>query len=236
MYRLAVTSAVRPLRLLVGLPVLRLSGRLDSRESGKRVGRMAFLSDDLSACKGNGIFPSLYRFSRWWQLVAASGREWLHSRMLPRSLSPSDQPICLSVCLSPGCPTGWPSGNPAGGSVRRFAHRTASRSADLPACKVKGIFPYPYRFRFWWQLVAASGREWLRSPHVFNGLNALPLHPGSVLLLGSKKVSGDRCLAVSVTTGLSPIRSPRIFVSSKTQQGMFRVTRNLAGYSRKPCP
>ena len=177
MYRLAVTSAVRPLRLLVGLPVLRLSGRLDSRESGKRVGRMAFLSDDLSACKGNGIFPSLYRFSRWWQLVAASGREWLHSRMLPRSLSPSDQPICLSVCLSPGCPTGWPSGNPAGGSVGRFAHRTASRSADLPACKVKGIFPYPYRFRFWWQLVAASGREWLRSPHVFNGLNALPLHP-----------------------------------------------------------
>ena len=39
-----------------------------------------------------------------------------------------------------------------------------------------------------------------------------------------------------VMAGLSPIRLPRIFVSSKTQQGMFRVTRNLAGYSRKPCP
>ena len=159
--------------------------------------------------------------------MAASGREWLHSRMLPRSLSPSDQPICLS----PGCPAGWPSGNPAGGSVGRFAHRTASRSADLSACKVKGIFPYPYRFRSWWQLVAVSGREWLRSYHVFKGLNALPLHPsgrakpkartagpGSVLLLGSRKVSGNRCLAGSVTTDIIPIRLLRIFVSSKTQQ------------------
>lgn len=119
----------------------------------------------------------------------------------------------------------------------------------VSVCKGKGISSNLYRFGVWWQLVAASGREWLRSPHVFNGLNALPLHPsgrakpkartagpGYVLLLGSKKVSGDRCLAGSVTTGLSPIRSPRIFVSSKTQQGMFRVTRNLAGYSRKPCP
>lgn len=164
--------------------------------------------------------------------------------MLPRSLSPSDQPICLS----PGCPAGWPSGNPAGGSVGRFAHRTASRSADLSACKVKGIFPYPYRFRSWWQLVAVSGREWLRSYHVFKGLNALPLHPsgrakpkartagpGSVLLLGSRKVSGNRCLAGSVTTDIIPIRLPRILcpqrhsskVSFELLKG-FRVTPETA--------
>ena len=174
---LSVRYACLSVCLSSGCPADWTAGNPASGSVGWLSCQTAGWSDDLSACKGNGIFPSPYRFSRWWQLVAANGREWLHSRMLPRSLSPSDQPICLSVCLSPGCPTGWPSGNPAGGSVGRFAHRTASRSADLPACKVKGIFPYPYRFRFWWQLVAASGREWLRSPHVFNGLNALPLHP-----------------------------------------------------------
>ena len=111
----------------------------------------------------------------------------------------------------------------------------------VSVCKGKGISSNLYRFGVWWQLVAASGREWLRSPHVFKGLNALPLHPsgrakpkartagpGSVLLLGSEKVSGYRCLAGSVTAGLSPIRSPRIFVSSKTQQ----VTQRVSGYSR----
>ena len=130
-----------------------------------------------------------------------------------------------------------------------YACTEIGRLADLSACKVKGIFPYPYRFGVWWQLLAASGREWLRSCHVFKGLNALPLHPsgramlpartaapGSVLLLGSRRVSGDRYLYGIVITGISPIRLLRIFVSSKTQQGMFRVTRNLAGYSRKPCP
>ena len=74
-------------------------------------------------------------------------------------------------------------------------------------------------FGVWWQLVAASGREWLRSYHVFKGLNALPLHPsgrampkartaapGSVLLLGSRRVSGDRYLYGIVITGISPIR------------------------------
>ena len=58
-----------------------------------------------------------------------------------------------------------------------YACTEIGRLADLSACKVKGIFPYPYRFGVWWQLLAASGREWLRSYHVFKGLNALPLHP-----------------------------------------------------------
>ena len=164
-------------------------------------------------------------------------------------MSSAFQSACLSVGLFSGCPADWPSGNPAGWSVGRLACQTAGWSADLSACKVKGISSTPYRFRFWWQLVAASGREWLRSYHVFKGLNALPLHPsgramlpartagsGSVLLLGSRRVSGDRYLYGIVITGISPIRLLRIFVSSKTQQGMFRVTRNLAGYSRKPCP
>ena len=164
-------------------------------------------------------------------------------------MSSAFQSACLSVGLFSGCPADWSSGNPAGWSVGRLACQTAGWSADLSACKVKGIFPTPYRFRLWWQLVAASGREWLRSYHVFKGLNALPLHPsgramlpartagpGSVLLLGSQRVSGDRYLYGVVITGISPIRLSRIFVSTKTQQGMFRVTRNLAGYSRKPCP
>ena len=47
----------------------------------------------------------------------------------------------------------------------------------VSVCKGKGISSNLYRFGIWWQLVAASGREWLRSPHVSNGLNALPLHP-----------------------------------------------------------
>ena len=98
-----------------------------------------------------------------------------------------------------------------------YACTEIGRLADLSACKVKGIFPYPYRFGVWWQLVAASGREWLRSYHVFKGLNALPLHPsgramlpartagpGSVLLLGSRRVSGDRYLYGIVITGISP--------------------------------
>ena len=86
--------------------------------------------------------------------------------------------------------------------------------------------------------MAASGREWLRSYHVFKGLNALPLHPsgramlpvrtagpGSVLLLGSRRVSVARYLYGIIITGISPIRLLRIFVSSKTQQDIFSVTR-----------
>ena len=130
-----------------------------------------------------------------------------------------------------------------------FISISSNRWFVVSVCKGKGISSNLYRFGVWWQLVAASGREWLRSYHVFKGLNALPLHPsgrampkartaapGSVLLLGSRRVSGDRYLYGIVITGISPIRLLRIFVSSKTQQGMFRVTRNLAGYSRKPCP
>ena len=155
----------------------------------------------------------------------------------------------LYACVPAGRHTGRRADRCKDVQVCGYACTEMGRLTGLSVCKGKGISSNLYRFEVWWQLVAASGREWLRSPHVFNGLNALPLHPsgrtkpkartaspGSVLLLGSGKVSGYRCLAGSVTTGLSPIRSPRIFVSSKTQQGMFRVTRNLAGYSRKPCP
>lgn len=68
--------------------------------------------------------------------------------------------------------------------------------------------------------------------------------PRPVLLLGSRKVSGDRCLAGSVTTGLSPIRLLRIFVSSKTQQGVLKDTArcplsNSKGFGllpKRPCP
>ena len=138
-------------------------------------------------------------------------------------MSSTFQPACLPVCLFSGCPTDWSSGNPAGWSVGRLACRTAGRSADLSARKVKGISSTPYRFRFWWQLVAASGREWLRSYHVFKGLNTLPLHPsgramlpartaapGSVFLLGSRRVSVARYLYGIVITGISPIRLLRI--------------------------
>ena len=132
-----------------------------------------------------------------------------------------------------------------GRQVQGFAHLRiclyGNRQACRPFClQSKGHFSISVSF---------CGREWLRSCHVFKGLNALPLHPsgramlpartaapGSVLLLGSRRVSGDRYLYGIVITGISPIRLLRIFVSSKTQQGMFRVTRNLAGYSRKPCP
>ena len=50
---------------------------------------------------------------------------------------------------------------------------------------------------------------------------------------GQQKGIGQPMPYKMVMAGLSPIRRVRIFVSSKTQQGMFRVTRNLAGYSRK---
>lgn len=155
----------------------------------------------------------------------------------------------LYACVPAGRHTGRRADRCKDLHICGYACTEIGRLADLSACKVKGIFPYPYRFGVWWQLLAASGREWLRSCHVFKGLNALPLHPsgramlpartaapGSVLLLGSRRVSGDRYLYGIVITGISPIRLLRIFVSSKTQQGMFRVTRNLAGYSRKPCP
>ena len=45
--------------------------------------------------------------------------------------------------------------------------------------------------------------------------------PGSVLLLGSRRVSVARYLYGIVITGISPIRLLRIFVSSKTQQGVL---------------
>ena len=113
----------------------------------------------------------------------------------------------------------------------------------VSVCKGKGISSNLYRFGVWWQLVAASGREWLRSPHVFKGLNALPLHPsgrakpkartagpGSVLLLGSKKVSGYRCLAESVTTGISPIRS------QDTARCPLSNSKGFGLLPKRPCP
>ena len=95
----------------------------------------------------------------------------------------SNVPACVSACTLACRQAGTQAGGQTGARICTDLHicgyacTEIGRLADLSACKVKGIFPYPYRFRLWWQLVAASGREWLRSPHVFNGLNALPLHP-----------------------------------------------------------
>lgn len=140
----------------------------------------------------------------------------------------------LYACVPAGRHTGRSADRYKDMQVCGYACTKTGRLTGLSVCKGKGISSNLYRFGVWWQLVAASGREWLRSPHVFKGLNTLPLHPsgrakpkartadpGSVLLLGSRKVSGDRCLAGSVMTGISPIRLPRIFVSSKTQQGVL---------------
>ena len=80
----------------------------------------------------------------------------------------SNVPACVSACTL-ACRQDL--------HICGYACTEIGRLADLSACKVKGIFPYPYRFGVWWQLLAASGREWLRSYHVFKGLNALPLHP-----------------------------------------------------------
>ena len=88
-----------------------------------------------------------------------------------------------------------------------------------------------------WSLVAACGSKWQGVASFsarFQGLKRPTFapkrqgkaesayrRPRLVLLLGSGKVSGYRCLTGSVITGLSPIRLPRIFVSSKTQQGVL---------------
>ena len=129
----------------------------------------------------------------------------------------------------------------SGGRVGRTVRPPDGKPVSRPSClQSKGHFPISVSFSVLvaacgskWQGVASfSARfQWLKRPTFApkrqGKAKARTAGPGSVLLLGSKKVSGDRCLAVSVTTGLSPIRSPRIFVSSKTQQGMFRVTRNI---------
>ena len=129
----------------------------------------------------------------------------------------SNVPACVSACTLACRQAGTQAGGQTDLHICGYACTEIGRLADLSACKVKGIFPYPYRFGVWWQLLAASGREWLRSCHVFKGLNALPLHPsgramlpartaapGSVLLLGSRRVSGDRYLYGIVITGISP--------------------------------
>ena len=149
-------------------------------------------------------------------------------------------------------PAGRHKGRQTGKLVNRQAGKNACYPARKNACRFANLKAYRQAamlFSLAWQHLALSWQLVAFLSRISDLGNTLPLHPsgrakpkartagpGYVLLLGSKKVSGDRCLAGSVTTGLSPIRSPRIFVSSKTQQGMFRVTRNLAGYSRKPCP
>lgn len=152
--------AGRLLRLLVGLPVLRLSGRLASRKSGKPAGRTVGLSDDRLVSRpfcpqSKGHFFQLVSFP---PLVAACGSKW-QGMALPASTFNSRLPSDRFV--------GWLSDSSAVWLVGQLACLTAGWSADLSACKVKGILATPYRFWFWWQLVAASGREWLRFPHVF---------------------------------------------------------------------
>ena len=140
----------------------------------------------------------------------------------------------LYACVPAGRHTGRRADRCKDVQVCGYACTEMGRLTGLSVCKGKGISSNLYRFEVWWQLLAASGREWLRSCHVFKGLNALPLHPsgramlpartaapGSVLLLGSRRVSGDRYLYGIVITGISPIRLLRIFVSSKTQQGVL---------------
>ena len=130
-------------------------------------------------------------------------------------------PVCLRAGRHKGKQAGRPVNRQAGMNACRFANLKAYRQAAM-------LFPFAWQhLALSWQLVAFLTR--------ISALeNALPLHPsgrakpkartagpGSVLLLGSRKVSGDRCLAGSVTAGIIPIRRVRIFVSSKTQQGVL---------------
>ena len=152
-------------------------------------------------------------------------------------------PVCLRAGRHKGRQTGKLVNRQAGKNAYHPARKNACRFANLKAYRQAAML-----FSLVWQHLALSWQLVAFLSRISDLGNTLPLHPsgrakpkartagpGSVLLLGSRKVSGNRCLAGSVTTGLSPIRRVRIFVSSKTQQGMFRVTRNLAGYSRKPC-
>ncbi|EEC95366.1 hypothetical protein PRABACTJOHN_03257 [Parabacteroides johnsonii DSM 18315] len=153
-------------------------------------------------------------------------------------------PVCLCAGRQAQGQADWQAGEQAGKNARHPARKNACRFANQKAYRLAAML-----FSLAWQHLALSWQLVAFLSRISDLGNALPLHPsgrakpkartagpGSVLLLGSRKVSGNRCLAGSVTTGLSPIRRVRIFVSFKTQQGMFRVTRNLAGYSRKPCP
>ena len=138
--------------------------------------------------------------------------------------------FCLSTMPLPVCLcAGRHKGRRTGRQVNRQAGKNACRVANLKAYRQAAvIFSHAWQhLALSWQLVAFLSRISAMG-------NALPLHPsgrakpkartegpGSVLLLGSRKVSGDRCLAGSVTAGLSLIRLIRIFVSSKTQQGVL---------------
>ncbi|KAB6668231.1 hypothetical protein [Phocaeicola vulgatus] len=120
-------------------------------------------------------------------------------------------------------------GGQTGKQVNRQAGKNACRVANLKAYRQAAvIFSHAWQhLALSWQLVAFLSRISAMG-------NALPLHPsgrakpkartegpGSVLLLGSRRVSGDRYLYGIVITGISPIRLLRIFVSSKTQQGVL---------------
>ena len=94
----------------------------------------------------------------------------------------------------------------------------------VSVCKGKGISSNLYRFGIWWQLVAASGREWLRSPHVSNGLNALPLHPSGrakpkartegIGLPMPCRVGDDRSIPNPFTTDFCVLKDTARYVSS----------------------
>ena len=135
----------------------------------------------------------------------------------------------MSVCLR--------AGRHKGRQVNRQAGKNACHPARKNACRFANLKAYGQAAMLIFTCVAAFGTV-VAACGVFEPYFRLGKHPTfapkrqgkaesaysrprPVLLSGSKKVSGDRCLAGPVTAGIISIRRVRIFVSSKTQQGVL---------------
>ena len=115
-------------------------------------------------------------------------------------------PVCLYACV----PAGRHKGKQTGRQVNRQAGKSACQQTRMCACRFANLKAYRQAtmlFSLAWQHLALSWQLVAFLARISDLGNTLPLHPsgrakpkartagpGSVLLLGSKKVSGDRCL------------------------------------------
>ena len=191
------------------LPVCLCAGRHKGWRTGRQVGKDASPEAgrraDRFACKGKGLSQRLYPFAvAWqhlallWQLVAFFTRPYRHSScvwLVAVIWHFHHSNACMPACRQAQGQADWQAGELAGGQeclpVRKsengqagnyvFFTCVAAFGAVVAAC---GVFE-PY-FR--------HGKHPTFAPKRQGKAESAYRRPRPVLLLGSKKVSGDRCL------------------------------------------